>query len=46
MSFTNVLHLIRLLVELGAPLIDPKEPEFAQAWWLHRWITAYLRKNT
>lgn len=43
---TTQLHLIRLLVELGAPLIDPNEPEFTEAWELHRVITAYLKETT
>lgn len=45
--FTNTdqLQLIRLLIELAAPLLPINEPEFEEAWELHRAITVYLKEN-
>jgi len=38
------LQLIRLLVELAAPMLE--SPELEEAWELHRMITAYLKETT
>lgn len=38
-------QLVRLALELAAQLIPINEPEFEEAWELHREITVYLKEN-